>query len=469
MIRMGKIFKRMDDLVFASAFRIGRVLLLLMYIVHWSACSWNAIMGKAFQWQHGLMLCAACAAEDTDEVAMCEETRFDPECESTQRNVETYYISCTYFSLSFLLGLGAINPVSNEEKYFASVLSIFGACLQACVFGAVAVVISGLDADEQNYHKKMTEVSKRMKTMALPADLRNRVMSYYEMLWRMNRSSTMDSDTFITELSPALQADIKVSLFRDMVTKIAFLQNPKLSGLFVEALVMTLKSVVYLPGDLIIRKGEVGDWMGFIGRGGKVAVLDPNQAAEKRVIVKILSEGDYVGEMSLLFDVARTTDVEAYTWCRLHVLTREDFTDVKNRYPRDAATLQSEISEFVNRKYNINKSGTAALPPGAEAAAAGGGEFASIAEMDQMSPVSKQHAAEQNAAAAVAAGAGKPTSVAVPDAAGPVMVDASAIERAVREHASRAVAAQAQPPGSPGHGARHKNYRTTQLRGGGGH
>ena len=112
---------------------------------------------------------------------------------------------------------------------------------------------------------------------------------------------------------------------------------------------MRLQTVVYLPGDTIMRKGENSDWMGFIGRGGKVAILDPT--IEERRIIKILHEGDYIGEIALLFNIKRTADVEAFTLVRMHVLTSEDFFAVKKLYPLDAQVLHKEMERYlVTRK-----------------------------------------------------------------------------------------------------------------------
>ena len=90
---------------------------------------------------------------------------------------------------------------------------------------------------------------------------------------------------------------------------------------------MRMKTLLYLPGDILIRKGERADWIGFIGKSGVVIVLDPT--SKTRRILKVLGEGDYVGEIALVYKIRRSTDVEAFTWTRLHQLEREDFQEVR--------------------------------------------------------------------------------------------------------------------------------------------
>jgi hypothetical protein len=265
LVRVGKLFKRMDDLMFASAFRMVRLLVFIAYNIHWGACIWNRVMGAGeFAQSWGV----AEKLENGQEVMI--------------GNVFTVYTFCVWCALSFLLGLGAMNPCNNAETYVASCLSVYGACLQACVFGSVAVLIAGLDAEETRFHRKLAEVAQRMRIMNLPEVLRKRVTAYYNMMWRLNRSGSTNDDSFISELSPSLQIDIRLSLFRDMLTKIPFFSDENLNPLLLEALVLRLKAVVYLPGDTIMRKGENGDWMGFIGRGGKVS------QTVVRVVVRML-------------------------------------------------------------------------------------------------------------------------------------------------------------------------------------
>ncbi len=63
-------------------------------------------------------------------------------------------------------------------------------------------------------------------------------------------------------------------------------------------------------------------------------------------VLKTLNEGDYFGELALLFSKPRTASVRAVTPCDLFVLDQDDFNRVVEAHPEFAASL-----EEIARKY----------------------------------------------------------------------------------------------------------------------
>jgi CRP-like cAMP-binding protein len=98
-------------------------------------------------------------------------------------------------------------------------------------------------------------------------------------------------------------------------------------------LVVALRHAVYLPGDLICRKGTPGDEMYFILRG-EIEVLD-----EQNNVVARLHEGDFLGEAALLTNQARNASARAVAFCDLYVLDRATFTAVTKSHPDFHASL----------------------------------------------------------------------------------------------------------------------------------
>ena len=89
-----------------------------------------------------------------------------------------------------------------------------------------------------------------------------------------------------------------------------------------------------------------------MGRRGRAIVLDPR--SDVRHIVKVLEEGDYIGEMALVYQMRRPAQVEAFTWTRIHTLTRAAYEEVREAYPEAAVIIEREIREYVKGVGRIN-------------------------------------------------------------------------------------------------------------------
>ncbi|ETP31232.1 hypothetical protein F442_19886 [Phytophthora nicotianae P10297] len=253
------------------------------------------------------------------------------------------------YSLCWSLVIGCVNaspPVmySATELISVACFMLVGNILQASVFGAVAALISSLDENEAAFSKKIIATSERCRFLGIPDDLAKRIRGYYENLWRETKSISGDADAFINELSPALICEVKFQLYRDMIRRIPFLSAKTLAPAVIEVLILHLRTVIYMQDDVLIRKGEFGDWMGFIGSKGTVGVLDPNSETCK--ILCILRKGDYFGEMALLQHTKRSATTVALTWVQIHVLCRQDLDYVKEMYPTQAEILESEITKY---------------------------------------------------------------------------------------------------------------------------
>jgi glucose-6-phosphate 1-dehydrogenase len=119
---------------------------------------------------------------------------------------------------------------------------------------------------------------------------------------------------------------------RDVLSKVPLFQGG--SPVLLQNLAMVLKPVAYPAGDFIIRKGEVGREMYVVCRG-QVEVLD---GGGRRL--STLGEGDFFGELSLLWSQPRSASVRAVTPCDLFVLEGPDFNGVVKSYPQFAHSLE---------------------------------------------------------------------------------------------------------------------------------
>jgi len=107
--------------------------------------------------------------------------------------------------------------------------------------------------------------------------------------------------------------------------------------LFLHNLALMLEPTIAAPGEAIVRVNEPGDKMYFICRG-QAQVLD---AADN--VLNTLGEGNFFGELSLLFSKPRSATVRAVTPCDLFVLKQADFTKVLREHPHGGGYLMPDI------------------------------------------------------------------------------------------------------------------------------
>jgi glucose-6-phosphate 1-dehydrogenase len=102
---------------------------------------------------------------------------------------------------------------------------------------------------------------------------------------------------------------------------------------FLHNLALMLQPAIASAGAPIVRQGDAGDEMYFICRGRAEAV----DASGK--VLNVLGEGDFFGELSLLFSRPRSATVRAVTPCDLFMLGRTDFEKVLREHPMLSASL----------------------------------------------------------------------------------------------------------------------------------
>jgi voltage-gated potassium channel len=80
--------------------------------------------------------------------------------------------------------------------------------------------------------------------------------------------------------------------------------------------------------------------MYFISRG-TVEIIAPDGAT----VLTTLTDGQFFGELALLFSQPRTANVRAVNYCDLYTLDKDTFDLVLTRYPEFAAHIKKEADK----------------------------------------------------------------------------------------------------------------------------
>lgn len=103
----------------------------------------------------------------------------------------------------------------------------------------------------------------------------------------------------------------------------------------------------YHKENLILIEEEVGSSM-FVILEGRVKISRISDDG-REVILAILSEGDFFGEMSLLDGHTRSANVTAIDDSELLVIRREEFLQMLHDYPQIAINLLKELAQRIRK------------------------------------------------------------------------------------------------------------------------
>ncbi|GMH73294.1 hypothetical protein TL16_g06147 [Triparma laevis f. inornata] len=258
---------------YSYLFSVFYLLLGLFVMVHVYACLWYAISGLNIGQR--FLIAVKTWFPPLNEDGSYDEDYSNSYSYSSESNV-TKFLEATYpmaFHQAVLMIMGeSMDLETDGERWMSSVLMIAGAVLMAIVFGEVSMYITNFYASSNMFQKKMTDLYESMEALGLPQSLQERIHLFYKYVWDEHHS--IDGRpailTFVPELSTNLAKEIYLYLFSDMITKVPMFHNRPAD--VVQHLVLAVQTLIYMPKDYVIVKGEFGQEMFFI-QSGKCDVI----------------------------------------------------------------------------------------------------------------------------------------------------------------------------------------------------
>lgn len=252
------------------------------------------------------------------------------------------YIRAVYWCLTTVatIGYGDYHPNHdvNLQIIYTMGVMIFGVGMYGYIIGNVSTLIANLDVAKATYVRKMEEVDGYMRNKSIPRNLQDNVKSYYLYLWETRK--TVATTSFLDELPHTILTDILLFLNKGIIEKVGLFKNS--NDIFVREIVQLLKPLVFLPDDFIIRQGEYGDCMYFLNTG-KVEVIINGKT------VDTMGAGSPFGETALIQGEKRTASIKAISHCDVYRLSKNDFDNLRAKYPEFDEQIKKMVEEYVAR------------------------------------------------------------------------------------------------------------------------
>jgi len=156
---------------------------------------------------------------------------------------------------------------------------------------------------------------------------------------------TVSSDDFhagvLKDLPAPLRQQLELYVSLKLINMVPFFKP--LSRECKEALCKVLDPIVVGPDQYVIKEGDIGNEMYFVGHG-VVEVLN-----SKREKVAELHEGTFFGEIALMEEVTRTASIKSMSYCNLYKLGKEDFLNILHAFDELAKKIK-EVKAARNKK-----------------------------------------------------------------------------------------------------------------------
>ncbi|CAH1985784.1 unnamed protein product [Acanthoscelides obtectus] len=307
-------FERTEtDTSYPNVFRICKVLLAILVLIHWNACLYFAI--------------SYAIGFGTDDWVYNFQNS----------TLARQYIYSFYWSTLTLTTIGETPvPENNIEYLFVVADFLAGVLIFATIVGNIGSMISNMNLARVDFQNRMDGVKQYMAFRKVGRELEGRVIRWFAYTWA--ESGALDEERVLSALPDKLKAEIAIRVHLDTLKRVRIFQDCE-PGLL-EALVLKLRLQVFSPGDYICRKGDVGKEMYIVKRGKLQVVSDDGYT-----ILATLGAGSVFGEVSVL-DIAgnrtgnrRTANVRSLGYSDLFCLAKDDLLIALADYPEAKATL----------------------------------------------------------------------------------------------------------------------------------
>ncbi|XP_035270561.1 cyclic nucleotide-gated cation channel beta-3 [Anguilla anguilla] len=260
----------------------------------------------------------------------------------------TAYLRCYYFAVRTLITIGGLPEPHTVFEILFQLLNYFtGVFVFSSLIGQMRDVIGAATAGHTYFRSSMDGTVAYMNTYKIPKLVQKRVRTWYNYTWASQ--GMLDESELLGQMPLVMRTAIAVDINLATFQKIDLFKGCD-NQMLVDML-LRLKSILYLPGDFVCKKGDIGKEM-YIIKAGEVQVIG---GPDNKTVFVTLKAGCVFGEISLLQSAKdgsnrRTANVAAHGFANLFVLDKKELNDILVHYPDSQKVLARKGRKLIKAK-----------------------------------------------------------------------------------------------------------------------
>lgn len=327
--KLKKILMKIEDYIasniVATMFVFARLLSVVFFIAHWTACWWYFI---GYQ-----------------DMAINPVTWVVKANIENKTNTEKYITSLYWaFTTMTTVGYGDISAITINEKIYAMFSMIIACGVFAYTVGSIGSLVSKQNAMENAYREQVVAVNRYMRKKELPYDLQFRVRRYLEYVWENKKKNNLDEKQILKLLSEPLRDEIYIHI-HGLVIKLCKIFD-QYEPHFIAQVTRALESETYAPGDTVIEEGEMSSKIFFI-QNGKVDIFHHSTKST----FKELGPNEYFGEIAFFTERPRCASAKCLDFVDLLSLSRACMNEMLEKFPEAKQTTNQLSKECDDGDY----------------------------------------------------------------------------------------------------------------------
>lgn len=278
---------------------------------HWIGCLWYRTSLKAHEIYHYSWL-------TTNKMLAVDVFTSLDDISQWRKYLRSLHFAAGSITTVFYGDIGSLNVLETVVEIGVILCSIL---IYGTLVGAHGERIQAHYKCRMMFEQNLTELYHFLKNNEVPRDIRHRLKLYYTNTWLKYHGN--EDFEGIKGLSTLLVEDIAQYTLRNFASRVSILKS--CDECFLRSLLTCLKHVICSSSEAVVRKGDVDRSMYFIARG-KILVKGTGFELVKE-------EGDFFGELSLLYGIPRSATCLSLGVSLLYVLEWETYEKLLRDYP----------------------------------------------------------------------------------------------------------------------------------------